>query len=80
MRPPIKWYCFQPGQAKSPDKKNSSVLNNLLTGTGLPYKMVNDSLAAIPYEGENIASYQVIVHKISDQIIVYTNFNAARQN
>lgn len=67
------------GQAKpkAPAKKISSALNSLLTGTGLPYKMVNDSLAAIPYEGENIASYQVIIQKISNLVIVYTNLSEA---
>lgn len=35
--------------------------------------MANDSLAAIPYEGQNISSYQVLVQKIGDLYIIYTN-------
>jgi hypothetical protein len=35
--------------------------------------MINDSLAVIPYEGENIASYNVLIQKVSDLYIVYTN-------
>ena len=49
----------------------------MLTGTGLPYKMVNDDLAAIPYGGENIASYQVLVQKVSELYIIYTNLTEA---
>ena len=52
-------------------------LQKLLTGINLPYKIINDSLAAIPYEGENIASYQVLIQKISDLVIVYTNLSEA---
>ena len=52
-------------------------LQKLLTGINLPYKIVNDSLAAIPYEGDNIASYQVIIQKISDLYIIYTNLSEA---
>jgi hypothetical protein len=48
-------------------------LKKMLTGTGLPYKMVNDNLAVIPYEGENISSYQVVVQKVGDLYIVFTN-------
>ncbi|MFN7687480.1 MAG: hypothetical protein ACK5OP_07085 [Sphingobacteriales bacterium] len=39
----------------------------------MPYKIVNDSLAVIPYEGVNIPSFQVVVQGISDLYIVYTN-------
>lgn len=52
-------------------------LKKLLTGSELPYKMANDSLAIIPYEGENIASYQVLVQKVSDLYIIYTNLTEA---
>ena len=50
-------------------------LKKLLTGTALPFKMVNDSMAVIPYEGENIASYQVVVQIVSDLYIIYTNLS-----
>ena len=48
-------------------------LKKLLTGTGLPFKMINDSLYVVPYEGANIASYDVIIQKASDLFIIYTN-------
>ncbi|MGZ5191736.1 MAG: hypothetical protein ACXWCZ_12040, partial [Flavisolibacter sp.] len=46
----------------------------------LPFKVLNDSLALIPYEGENIPSYQIVVQKISDLYIVYTNLTDALPN
>ncbi len=52
---------------------NVQALQKLLTGTGLPFRMANDTLAAIPYGGKNISSYQVVVQKISDLYIIYTN-------
>jgi hypothetical protein len=58
-------------------KKAVPELKKILTGTGLPYKIVNDSLAVIPYEGENIKSYQVVIQKISDLYIVFTNLTEA---
>ena len=60
-------------KAKLPVKKAVSALEKLFTGSGLPYSMVNDSLAVIPYGGENIASYKVLVQSISDLIIVFTD-------
>ncbi len=64
---------FSQAKSKAPVKQPLSELNKLLVGTNLPYKMVNDSLAAIPYEGENIAAYTVVIQRISDLYIVYTN-------
>lgn len=52
-------------------------LKKLLTGSDLPYKMANDSLAVIPYEGENISSFLVLVQKVSDLYIIYTNLSEA---
>lgn len=69
--------AFSQAKPKAPVKKPLSELTRLLTPSGLPYKMVNDSLAVIPYEGENIASYQVIIQKISDLFIVFTNLTEA---
>ncbi len=68
---------FAQTKPKPTVKKAVPELQKLFTGSGLPYKMVNDSVAVIPYEGENIASYQVIVQKISDLYIVYTNLTEA---
>jgi hypothetical protein len=58
-------------------KQNVPELKKLLSGTALPFKMVNDSLAVIPYQGENIASYQVIIQKNADLYIIYTNLSEA---
>jgi len=58
---------------KVPSKQPVSELKKLLTGTGLPFKMINDSLYVIPYGGENIESYNVLVQKISDLYIIYAN-------
>jgi hypothetical protein len=58
---------------KTAVKNPLSGLNGLLTASGLPFKMINDSVAVIPYGGENIASYNVVVQKISDLYIIYSN-------
>ncbi len=67
------------GQTKSKTVAKQTVpeLTKLLSGCGLPYKMVNDTLAAIPYEGANIADYNVVIQKIGDLYIVYTNLTEA---
>ena len=66
------------GQTKQkPVAKPVYQLQKLLTGIKLPYKIVNDSLAAIPYEGENIASYQVVIQKVSDLYIIFTSLSEA---
>jgi hypothetical protein len=65
-------------QAKpKPVAKATSPLNKLMSATGLPFTMANDSLAVIPYEGEHIESYQVIVQKVSDMYIIYTDLTEA---
>ena len=69
--------AFAQSKPKAPVKNNVQALQKLLTGTGLPFRMVNDSLAAIPYGGENISSYQVVVQKVSDLYIIYTNLTEA---
>lgn len=66
----------QPKQ-KTPVKKPLPELQKFLTASSLPYKMLNDSVTVIPYEGENLASYKVVVQKISDLYIVYTNLTEA---
>jgi len=62
---------------KTPVKPTESALKKIVSGTGLPYNMINDSLAVIPYEGENLASYNVLIQKVSDLYIVYTNLTEA---
>ena len=56
---------------------SANTLQKLLTGTGLPFRVVNDSLAVIPYESENIPSFQVLTQKIGDLYIIYTNLTEA---
>jgi hypothetical protein len=65
--------CFGQSKQKPPVKQGMPELRKILSSTGLPFKVINDSLAVIPYEGENIVSYNVMVQKISDLYIVYTN-------
>lgn len=69
--------AFTQAKQKAPAKKVVSGLEKILSGTALPYKIINDSLAVIPYEGANIASYNVYIQIISDLYIVYTNLSEA---
>ena len=64
---------FGQAKPKTAPKPVQSELKKLVTGTGLPFKLVNDSLAVIPFEGENIANYDVIVQKIGGLYIIYSN-------
>ena len=73
----IAGICFCQSKQKTPVKPTESALKKIVSGTGLPFKMINDSLAVIPYEGENIASYNVLIQKVSDLYIVYTNLTEA---
>ena len=67
------------GQArqKPPVKPAPSALKNMLGGSGLPFKLINDSLALVPYGGENIASYTVLVQAASDLYIISVNLSEA---
>ncbi len=69
--------AFGQTKQKLPIKPAIPELKKLMTGTGLPYKMASDSMAVIPYGGANIESYQVIVQKVSDLYIIYTNLTEA---
>lgn len=64
-------------QKKLPAKQAVPELSKMLTGTGLPFKMLNDSVAVIPYGGENIATYEMGVQKVSPLYIIYTNLSEA---
>jgi hypothetical protein len=66
-------FVFAQTKSKAPATKPLPEMKKILTGIGLPVTIVNDTLAFVPYEGENISSYQVLVQKISDLYIVYTN-------
>ena len=65
--------AFPQVKQKPPVKQVVSELKKLLIGTKLPYEMENDSLAVIPYSGENISSNEVLVQRVSDLYIIYTN-------
>jgi hypothetical protein len=67
-------------KTKSIVKQPASELKRLLTGTGLPFNIVNDSLAVIPYKGEHIENYQVIVQRNADLYIIYTSLSEALPN
>lgn len=70
---------FAQTKHKVPLKQPVSELKKLLTGTGLPFTMINDSLYVVPYEGVNIESYNVMIQKVSDLYIVYTNLTEILQ-
>ena len=69
--------CFGQVKQKIQVKPAIPELKKILKGTGLPFRLINDSLAVIPFEGQNIASYNVLVQKVSDLYIVYTNLTEA---
>ena len=73
-------FAFCQIKTKTPVKQTVPELTKLLSGCGLPYKMVNDTLAAIPYEGPNIADYNVAIQKMGDLYIVYTSLTEALPN
>src|SRR5690349_8964536 len=68
---------FSQSKPKPVAKPVTSELKKLLTGTGLPFRIINDSMAVVPYGGENITSYNVIVQRISDLYIIYSNLTEA---
>ena len=73
----ITCFAFAQPKPKTAAIPPAHELEKILTGIGLPYKIVNDSLAVIPYEGINIKSFQVIIQKISDLYIVLSNLTEA---
>lgn len=71
-------------QTQSSQSQTDKILEDAMKAEGMSKeeieatkKMINDSLVVLPYEGENIASYQVIVQKASDLYIIYTNLTEA---
>lgn len=52
-------------------------LEKLIAGSGLPYKMVHDSLAVIPYKGDYVKEFELVIQKADDLLIVYTNLSEA---
>ena len=66
---------FAQPKPKPTSKPANNELAKLMMGIGLPYKMANDTIAVVPYEGNNIPKYNVIIQKIGDLIITYTNLS-----
>lgn len=73
----VSVFCTAQSKSKPVPNYNTSELKRLLTTTGLPYRLVSDSLAVIPYEGANIKSYSVVVQRISDLYIIYCSLTEA---
>jgi hypothetical protein len=71
---------FAQPKPKTVVKKAVSPLEKILSGTALPYQMRSDSLAVIPYEGENIKSYNVVIQVVEDLYIVYVDLSEALPN
>ncbi len=70
-------FCLGQSTTKQTTKPAMPELKRWLSASGLPFNMQNDSLAVVPYEGANIADYQVLLQKVSDLYIVYTNLSEA---
>lgn len=68
---------FDQSKPKPTIKQSLPELQKLFTSSGLPYKIVNDSMAVIAYTGENIASYSVVIQKINDLYVIYSNLTEA---
>lgn len=69
----------QPKPKPTP-KPAANELAKLMMGIGLPYKMANDSVAVIQYEGANIPSYNLIIQKTGDLFLIYSNLSEAVPN
>src|SRR5688500_13762336 len=69
--------AFSQAKQKPVIKIADTELKKVLTGSGLPFTIVNDSLAVIPYGGANIESFQVVIQKISELYIIYVNLSEA---
>jgi hypothetical protein len=73
------FFFFSSFCQKTPKPASSDIpeLPKMLAGIGLPYKVVNDTLAIIPYGGEHLAAYDVVIEKVADLYIVYSNLSAS---
>lgn len=60
---------------KTPAPANMAELPKLISTMGLPYNVINDSLVVIPYGGENVKDFKVVIQQASDLYIVYTNLS-----
>ena len=62
-------------QTKSFVPKKEGIMEQLLLKVALPYRIINDSLAVIPYSGSSIPDYQIVIQRVSDLCIIYTNLS-----
>lgn len=68
---------FSQTKPKPTVKQGLPEMKKLFIGSTLPYKIINDSVAVIPFQGVNIPSYEVVIQKIGGLYIIYTNISEA---
>ncbi len=68
---------FGQTKQKAIAKPAPPTLKKMLSPSGLPFKLINDSVAVVPYQGVNIASYSVVVQSAKDLYIVFVNLTEA---
>lgn len=73
----IAFWFNASAQGKAQPAASMPSLVHWVGTTKLPYKFINDSLIAIPFEGEHIPSYNVVVQGVGDLVIVFTNLSQA---
>jgi len=49
----------------------------MLGESGLPFKVVNDSMLIVPYEGENLAAYDVVIRRTAGLLVIYSSLTDA---
>ena len=69
--------AFSQTKPKLPVKKAIPEMKKLFIGLDVPYNIINDSVAVIPYNGANIPSFEVVVQKVGDLYIISTNISQA---
>jgi len=61
-------------QAKTASKQPPTpILKKMLNGSGLPFKVVNDSMLIVPFEGENLAAYDVVIRRTGGLLVIYSS-------
>ena len=69
--------AFTQTKPKPPVKKSIPEMKKLLIGLDVPYNIINDTVAVIPYNGANIPSFEVVVQKLGDLYMISTNISEA---
>ena len=69
--------AFTQTKPKAPVKKAIPEMKKLLIGLDVPYNIINDTVAVIPYNGANIPSFEVVVQKLGDLYMISTNISEA---